>query len=446
MTTSESIHPRYDLRRHELARGLAGLRRRTFRMVDPLSYDDVHKQFSELLSPIVWDMGHIANFEEVWLLREVDGRAPHDAKLDDLYNPFDNPRWTRGDLPILDQDQAAEYLNEVRGDARAILDRSDLRSDHPLIHDGYVFDMIIQHEAQHQETVLQALDLRTDLGPYGPAATRRLPRPRSVDDTERVEIPGGVFRMGTNNRASAYDNERPQHEVMVGTFWIDRFPVTARRYAQFIADGGYRRRELWSDEGWVWLQEAGHQSPQGWIPDQGSGWKVRRFGHILPLDPAEPVQHVCFHEAEAFARWSGGRLPTEAEWEKAALWDPRAGRSRTYPWGEQAPSAAYANLDHRGWGPAPVGSYPAGASAYGVEQLIGDVHEWTLSYFKPYPGYVTFPYPEYSEVFFGEEYLVLRGSSWATATGVARGTFRNWDWPIRRQIFSGIRLAWDHHA
>jgi iron(II)-dependent oxidoreductase len=155
------------------------------------------------------------------------------------------------------------------------------------------------------------------------------------------------------------------------------------------------------------------------------------------------VQHVSFFEAEAFARWSGGRLPTEAEWEKAAAWDPAARRARTYPWGEAPPGPEHANLDQTAFGPAPVGSFPAGASAYGAEQLLGDVYEWTTSPFTGYPGYSTFPYPEYSEVFFDQGYRVLRGASWATAAWVARATFRNWDYPRRRQIFAGLRLAWD---
>ncbi|HEV8653864.1 MAG TPA: SUMF1/EgtB/PvdO family nonheme iron enzyme [Actinomycetes bacterium] len=249
--------------------------------------------------------------------------------------------------------------------------------------------------------------------------------------------------MGTDDRTAAYDNERPAHRVDVPTFAIDRFPATARRFAVFVAAGGYDRPEYWTEAGWVWRQETGHATPQGWLPDGSGGWLVRRFDHVLPLDPREPVQHICHHEAEAFARWAGGRLPTEAEWEKAATWDPEAARSRTYPWGETSPGPAHANLDHGAWGPAPVGSYPAGASAYGVEQLLGDVYEWTSSPFTGCPGYTTFPYPEYSEVFFGGDYRVLRGASWATSRWVARATFRNWDHPQRRQLFSGVRLAWD---
>jgi iron(II)-dependent oxidoreductase len=168
------------------------------------------------------------------------------------------------------------------------------------------------------------------------------------------------------------------------------------------------------------------------------------FGALRTLDPAEPVIHISYWEADAFARYEGGRLPTEAEWEKAASAEPESSLTRKYPWGDERPTIDHANIGQLGWGPAPVGSYPMGASAYGVEQLLGDVYEWTSSPFVPYPGYSTFPYPEYSEVFFGDdEYRVLRGASWATAPSVARNTFRNWDYRQRRQILAGVRLAWD---
>jgi iron(II)-dependent oxidoreductase len=271
-----------------------------------------------------------------------------------------------------------------------------------------------------------------------------LPKPRRrVDDTERVLVAAGSFDMGTDDQTFAYDNERPRHSIDLPGFAIDRYPVTARRYSAFMGDGGYQRRDLWTDEGWDWLIDEGHESPQGWISDLSGGWLINRFGHVSPLDPSEPVHHVSFHEAAAFAQWEGGRLPTEAEWEKAAAWDPAQKRSRKYPWGEAAPGPDRVNLDHAHWGPVPVGSYPRGASAYGAEQMLGDMYEWTTTWFNGYPGYTTFPYPEYSEVFFGTDYRVLRGASWATSAEVARNTFRNWDYPISRQIMSGIRLVWD---
>ncbi len=443
MSTTIPQHTQSDAKA-ALARLLDHIRIRTHRMVEPLSDDDVHKQFNSLMSPVVWDVGHVGNFEEYWLLREVDGRPAHDATYDEMYNPFDNPRWTRGGLPLLNRSEAQEYIAEVRGDALQLLRATELDPETPLLRNGYVYNMVLQHEAQHQETVLQALDVRDDLEPYVIASDRRLPTPRrAVDDEARISIPAGRFSMGTDDGTAAYDNERPAHAVELAAYEIEKFPLTARRYASFMEAGGYDRKELWSQEGWKWLFEAGHAMPQGWIPDLSGGWLIKRFGHVRPLDPMEPVQHVAYYEAEAFAAWAGARLPSEAEWEKAAAWDEGEQRSRTYPWGETSPTPDLANLDHMHWGPVPVGAYPQGASAYGVEQLLGDTFEWTTSWFDGYPGYRTFPYAEYSEVFFGTDYRVLRGASWATSPDVARNTFRNWDYPSRRHIMSGVRLVWD---
>lgn len=413
-------------------------------MTDPLTDDDVHLQFSPLMSPLVWDMGHIANFEEFWLLRELGGSKAHDDERDAMYNPFDNPRWIRAELPLLDRSEATEYLGEVRHDVESLLVTSDLVDGPQLARDGYIFEMVVQHEAQHQETMLQALNLRPGLEAYALSAVRKLPPRRNVDDTERIVIEGGPFILGTDDRVAAYDNERPAHEVMVDTFAIDRFPVSNRRYAAFIANGGYERMDLWSDDGWGWRTGEDHEAPQGWEPDGDGGWTQTMFGRLRALDPTEPVIHVNYWEAEAFATFEEARLPTEAEWAKAANWGPDAKRSRKYPWGDTPLTSAHANIGQSAWGPAPVGSYPAGASGYGVEQLLGDVYEWTSSSFKPYPGYSTFPYPEYSEVFFKDNnFRVLRGASWATSPAVTRNSFRNWDYTQRRQILSGIRLAWD---
>lgn len=431
-----------DLRRAAVAASLEAFRRRTRWMLAPLSDDDLHKQHDRIMSPLAWDVGHVANFEELWLLHELDGRPATDPVLDRIYNPFDNPRWVREELPFLPRAEAHAYMDDVRAEALELLGRTDFDPDRPLVRDGYVWSMVAQHEAQHQETMLQALDLRTDLPPYPPLLERRLPLTRRIDGSDRVLVPGGAFELGTMDDGDAYDNERPAHLVELGAFAIDRFPVSARRYAEFVAAGGYRAGEWWSEAGRAWLAETGHSAPQGWERD-GDGWRVRRLGHWLPLEPSAVVQHVSYWEAEAFARFAGGRLPTEAEWEKVARWDPAAQRSRRHPWGDEPPTPDRANLDHAAYGPAPVGAYPRGASAYGVEQLVGDVYEWTSADFLPYPDYQTFPYPEYSEVFFGDGYKVLRGASWATSALVARATFRNWDFPQRRQIFSGIRVAYD---
>jgi iron(II)-dependent oxidoreductase len=268
------------------------------------------------------------------------------------------------------------------------------------------------------------------------------PPPSRVAVTGEVLVPGGRFSMGTSVEPWALDNERPAHDVDVPAFFLDAAPVTNARYAEFIADGGYDRPRFWSADGWRHRVEAGLTAPMHWRRDD-DGWAYTRFGATTPVRPDEPVVHVCFHEAQAFARWAGRRLPTEAEWEKAARYDPVSGRSRRYPWGDEPPGPGHANLGQRHLSPAPVGAYPDGASPLGVHQLIGDVWEWVDTDFHGYPGFAAFPYREYSEVFFGPRYKVLRGGSFGTDPVACRGTFRNWDHPIRRQILSGFRCARD---
>jgi iron(II)-dependent oxidoreductase len=230
--------------------------------------------------------------------------------------------------------------------------------------------------------------------------------------------------------------------VEVAPFRIGAWAVTNGEYARFIDDGGYDRAELWSDAGWKHRTEAGLVAPQFWERHDGEWW-TRSMDREMPVDPSCPVCHVCWHEAEAYCRWAGGRLPTEAEWEAAASWDPASGNKRLYPWGDEPPTSLDANIDQLAFETAPVGAYPRNVSPIGCYGMIGDVWEWTSTDFAAYPGYRTFPYPEYSEVFFGPDYKVLRGGSWATRPGAIRNTFRNWDYPIRRQIFSGFRMARD---
>jgi iron(II)-dependent oxidoreductase len=299
--------------------------------------------------------------------------------------------------------------------------------------------MVVQHEEQHDETMYATLQLRQ--GPPVLFSRRELPPGRPVRDGDRVFVPGGEFVLGVDAATEPFslDNERPAHQVHVAPFWIGRVPVRNGQWSEFIADGGYHRRDLWSARGWAHRVEAGLERPKYWTPEGAR----RRFGVEEDVPPDEPVQHVCYFEAEAFAAWSGARLPTETEWEKACAWDPAAKARRAWPWGPAASGADRANLGGLGLRPAPVGAYPDGASAYGAEQMIGDVWEWTSSDFTPWPGFTPMIYRTYSEPFFGGDYKVLRGGSWAVAPSTIRPSFRNWDHPIRRQIFTGVRLAWD---
>ncbi|HWF82499.1 MAG TPA: ergothioneine biosynthesis protein EgtB [Streptosporangiaceae bacterium] len=430
-----------DTLRDEIAARLIAARARTAGLTDCVDEDDLVRQHSPLMSPLVWDLAHVANQEELWLLRGVGGREPMHPEIDPLYDAFEHPRAQRPTLPLLPPAQARTYASDVRGRVLDLVERVNFTGSE-LVDRGFVFGMIAQHEQQHDETMLATHQLRKGrqvltAPPPGPAPADALRLPA------QVLVPGGPFTMGTSTEPWALDNERPAHVVDVPSFYLDTTPVTNARYTEFIEAGGYDEPRWWRASGWEHRQRADLSAPLFWHRESAGQWYRRRFGVIEPVPPAEPVMHVCWYEADAFARWAGRRLPTEAEWEKAARHDPASGRSLRYPWGDADPTADVANLGQRHLQPAPAGSYPAGAAPSGARQLIGDVWEWTASDFLPYPGFVAWPYKEYSEVFWGPDYKVLRGGAFSADPVACRGTFRNWDYPIRRQIFAGFRTARD---
>ncbi|OLT43136.1 sulfatase-modifying factor 1 [Saccharomonospora sp. CUA-673] len=423
--------------RERAAAALERARARTATLTD-VDDGELTRQHSPLMSPLVWDLAHVGSQEEIWLVRDVGGREAVRPDIDELYDAFRHPRADRPQLPLLGPAEARAYIDQVRRKALDTLDAAPLDGS-PLTESAFAFGMVAQHEQQHDETMLATHQLRRgDPLLHAPAPPVR----RCGAVPEEVVVPAGRFTMGTSAEPWALDNERPAHEVFVDGFAIDTFPVTCDRYAAFVDAGGYRDPRWWSADGWAYVTEKGITAPRFWRFDGGRWWR-RRFGVYEPVPDDEPVLHVSFHEAEAYAAWAGRRLPTEVEWEKAARHDPETGRSRRYPWGDDDPGAEHANLGQRHLRPAPVGAYPAGASPLGVQQLIGDVWEWTSSDFAGYPGFRAFPYAEYSEVFFDGRYKVLRGGSFGTDTVAIRGTFRNWDFPIRRQIFTGFRCARD---
>ncbi|MGP4017089.1 ergothioneine biosynthesis protein EgtB [Saccharopolyspora sp. 5N708] len=421
--------------RSRVAAELARTRRRSAELTDAVDDEDLVKQHSPLMSPLVWDLAHVGSQEELWLVRDVGGAAAIRPDIDDLYDAFQHARSDRPQLPLLGPTEAREYLATVRSKVFDLLDRVPLEGRR-LIEQAFAFGMIVQHEQQHDETMLATHQLRD-----GPPALAADPPPSDVDVLPpEVLVPGGPFTMGTSTEPWALDNERPAHQVHVDDFFIDSTPVTGGAYQAFIDAGGYHDPTWWSEAGWAYRQRADLRAPRFWWRD-GDRWLRRRFGHVEPVPADEPVVHVSFHEAEAYAAWAGKRLPTEQEWEKAARFDPASGRSRRYPWGDDDPRPEHANLGGRHLQPAPAGAYRDGAAPCGARQLIGDVWEWTATDFLPYPGFSAFPYREYSEVFFGPDYKVLRGGSFGTDAAACRGTFRNWDYPIRRQIFAGFRCA-----
>jgi iron(II)-dependent oxidoreductase len=436
-------------RLQEAREALEDARRRTLGLLEHVADDELRVQPSPIVSPPVWDLAHIGYFEELWLLRRLGESSPLLSTGDHIYDAFAQPRAGRSALPLLDAEEARAYLAEVRSRSLALLEAlagaevgasgvSSTRRER-LLRDGYVYAMVAQHELQHIETMLATFQLREDLQlPIGEASAPEL------DPSERREllVEGGAFTLGDDD-AWGYDNERPAHTVELAPFWIDVTPVSNLDFAGFIDAGGYEDATWWSDAGWRFRLEQGLEQPLFWRREGDGRWWRTRFGRVEPLPPAEPVQHVSWYEAEAYARWAGRRLPTEAEWEKAASWDAQAGRKLRNPWGDEPWQPALANLGAGRLGPVSLGSHPRGASPSGCRQMLGDVWEWTASSFGPYPGFEAFPYREYSEVFFGDEYRVLRGGSWATSPLVARVSFRNWDYPIRRQIFAGFRCVRD---
>ncbi|CAJ1578931.1 ergothioneine biosynthesis protein EgtB [[Mycobacterium] wendilense] len=424
------------IHRH-LADGLDRARERTLSLVS-FDDDELRRQYHPLMSPLVWDLTHIGQQEELWLLRGGNTSTPGllEPGVEGLYDAFVHSRASRAALPLLSPAQAHSYLKTVRDKVLDVLDR--LPDDDP----GFDFGLVISHENQHDETMLQALNLREGTPILG--AGDPLPPGRAGVAGTSVLIPGGPFVLGVDaeDEPHSLDNERPAHVVDVPAFRIGRVPVTNAEWQQFVDDGGYQEPRWWSTRGWAHRNEAGLNAPQFWNTGESRGTRTR-FGHVEPLPADEPVQHVSYFEAQAYAAWAGARLPTEAEWEKACAWDPRTETRRRYPWGGAPPQAAVANLGGAALRPAPVGAYPGGASAYGVEQLLGDVWEWTSSPLRPWPGFTPMIYERYSQPFFDGDYRVLRGGSWAVAADILRPSFRNWDHPIRRQIFAGVRLAWD---
>lgn len=425
--------------KQDLAQKLEEARERTRLLLAPVSNADLAAQHDPIMSPPIWDYGHIGNYEELWLLDKAFGKGLSDREVFDMYDASLHPREERPSLNLLDRRDADRYLAAIRKAVLEALEEADLEGDDPLLSDGFVYNMILQHEAQHNETMLQTFQLMPGWG-YRPEPHIDLPTGNPPRE-EMTFIPGGTFLMGTTDRNVALDNERDEHERRVPSFYLDTTPVTNRAFQEFVEAGGYEREYLWEPKGWRWKEEENISTPKHWYQPEPHSWWTERFGFDEPLNPEAPVVHVSWYEADAYARWAGKRLPTEAEWEKAASWDPETETRRLFPWGDEPPTPEHANLDQLAFRAAEVGAYPAGASAYGVLGMVGDVWEWTASDFAPYPGFESFPYREYSEVFFGPDYKVLRGGSWATRPVTVRNTFRNWDYQIRRQLFVGFRCA-----
>jgi ergothioneine biosynthesis protein EgtB len=389
--------------------------------------DDItfRRQAHPEFSPVGWHLGHIAYTEALWILERCAGLPPMFPQYRKLLAADGLPKSDRQKLPPLIE--VCDYLDAVRSQVFTYLETA------PLDKEERLWRFLIQHESQHFETMAFVLQLQRwhfqerhqEIWVRGRAEN---PPSCLQPPAEMREIPAGEFEMG-NNSSDAMDNEQPVHRVYLDTYWIDRYPVTCGQYRVFIKAGGYQNSEWWSTAGWQWLQENPVQQPLYWSDD--------------PTWDNHPVCGVSWYEADAYARFVGKRLPTEAEWEKAASGDAAAGRHHTYPWGEAAPNAHRCNHDNVIGQTTPVNAYPAGQSAYGCYDMLGNVWEWTSSWFDGYQGFISYPYRGYSEVYFDGQHRVLKGGSWATRPWAMRSSFRNWYYPAIRQILAGFRCARD---
>jgi gamma-glutamyl hercynylcysteine S-oxide synthase len=370
-------------------------------------------------SPIGWHVGHIGYTESLWILERLAGTAGVDRQTRRLYAADGLAKADRQHLP--DRAAILAQLADIRSRVETVLATIDL-TQNPRI-----WPFLLQHESQHCETIAIVLALLGKYPPLKPLATSKSPV------GEPIHIPAGGFWQGESDPTIGLDNEQPAHWVELPDYWIDATPVTCAQYQTFIAAGGYQTRSLWCEAGWAWVQTQPIQQPYYWS--------------AAHMDSDHPVCGVSWYEASAYARYQGRRLPTEAEWEKAMRWDGQ--RSQPLPWGDEWPdvnqpiAANLSGMTPIGQGTNPVQAFPTGRSPAGLWDGLGNVWEWTDSWFDGYPGFTAFPYPGYSQTYFDQAHRVLRGGSWATRPWSIRSSFRNWYHPWTRVIFAGFRTCGD---
>jgi gamma-glutamyl hercynylcysteine S-oxide synthase len=413
-----------------LAHWLQDARRRTLALVDDLTDGQLLGPQLNIINPLLWEIGHIAWFQERWVLRRGGQPSAH-VDADALYDSSAVAHDTRWDLPLPGRVDTQAYMARV-------LERvlKPLQQREPSPEEAYFLQLALFHEDMHAEAFLMT---RQTLGYPRPAV---LPAPTPLDAGPLpgdVALAGGTFALGASPREEfVFDNEKWSHPVVLRPFAIARAPVTQAAFAVFVEDDGYLRDDLWCPDGWRWRQEASARHPLYWERGGADDWRRRGFDRWLPLEPNRPVHHLNWYEADAYCRWSGRRLPTEAEWERAAV-GPDVPKPR-FPWGNALPGPEEAYLDGAAGGVADVAAAPAGEGPHGCRQLIGNIWEWTASPFLPFPGFRADPYREYSAPWFGD-HMVLRGGCWATRARLLRATWRNFYRPERRDVWAGFRTC-----
>jgi iron(II)-dependent oxidoreductase len=447
----------------ELIHLLKDARARTLELIADLDEKQMIGPRLAIVNPPLWEIGHVAWTQEFWTLRHLRGEKPLREGADALYNSTDVAHDTRWELLLPSREQTRSYMETVLSRVANALGARELSPEEIYFH-----LLVLFHEDMHGEALAYT---RQTLGYPPPKLSSADISPTQLHGGALIgdaAIPGGTFMLGAApGGLFVFDNAKWVHPVDIASISIARAPVTNREFAAFADDGGYRRREFWSDDGWRWRESGGapaldrsfskffkraqeyktdlspekSEHPVYWKKESNGRWLQRIFDEYVPLRDTLPAMHVNWYEADAYCKWAGRRLPTEAEWEMAAAAEPGAGRRKlNFPWGDEAPTPERANLDGRALGLLEVGALPEGDSAFGCRQMIGNVWEWTASDFQPYPGFVVDPYKEYSQPWFGT-HKVLRGGCWATRARLIRNTWRNFYTPDRRDVWAGFRTC-----
>jgi len=411
---------------------LSGARERTLALVADLSDEQLRVPCIDIINPPVWEIGHVAWFQERWALRHLRGLEPIRPDADSFWDSAAVAHDTRWEVPLPSRGETLGYMQQVLDRVLERLDREEVSRQ-----EAYFHWLAAMHEDMHGEAFTYT---RQTLGYPAPTLSGQVEAARAVEDLSEEDafVPSGCYLLGAERgELFVFDNEKWAHPRHVQPFAISRTTVTNAQFAAFVDDGGYRHEKCWSEEGWQWRQQAQASCPVYWSAD-GSRWIVRQFDQTAPLAPELPIIHVNWYEADAYCRWAGRRLPAEAEWELAATGFEG---KRRFPWGDGRPTGERAHLDARTSGCIPASALSGSESVFGCRQMIGNVWEWTATDFLPYPGFIVDPYKEYSEPWFGSERKVLRGGCWATPSRLIRNTWRNYFTKERRDIFAGFRTC-----
>ena len=430
----------------EILDALQEARIRTLDLVADLDEGQLLGPRLRIVNPLIWEIGHVGYFQEFWCLRHFRGERPILDGSDELYDSARVAHDTRWDLPLPSRTETMLFMQQVL-DRVVDLNQAPADKEVGAYGQNYFLELALFHEQMHAEAITYT---RQTLGYCAPTFRAKAMSAR-LGENESAEgdafVPGGQFVLGNSGDTRfAFDNELWPHVVQVKPFSISRTAVTQAEFATFVDDEGYKRPEFWSEAGWLWKLNAGAEHPVYWRREGNGTWRRRNFDQWVSLEDRLPVMHVNWYEADAYCRWAGRRLPTEAEWEMAASCESSLGHPgvntnrRVYPWGDEPPTPDRANLDWRAMGAIDVDELPLSDSIFGCRQMIGNAWEWTSSDFCPYPGFTPGPYKEYSEPWFGD-HKVLRGGCWATRSSMIHNAYRNFYTPDRRDVWAGFRTC-----